>query len=195
MKTEFKDVEIKKVTRVELLNLLSEFRKNIAFTGCAFGNICYKVDESGSIVINKEKQLQKEVIVQVTIGASYKKRINRDLIKQEEEANFTAQHMSGKEYINEEGVLAKDTKTGLKRYLVATVENHIVPDTTYFHKGIEIEKEKAIEMGLFMPSYFSPKKTSGRGEMREETNFHTINPNIDAIIFLILNKVAYVIEN
>lgn len=195
MKKELKDVEIKKVTRTEFLNLMSEFRKNIAFTGCAFGNICYKVDESGSTVINKEKQLQKEVIVQITIGASYEKRINRDLIKQEEEANFTAQSMSGKEYINDERVLAKDTKTGLKRYLIATVENHIKPDTTYFHKGIEIEKQKAIEMGLFLPSYFTPKKTAGRGNQQESTNFHTINPNVDAIQFLILNKVAYVIED
>lgn len=187
--------KIVKTTKLNLLNLLSEFRKNITNTGVAFGNVVYFVDESGSKTVNKKKVLQKLVRVNLTIGANYEGRINRDLVKQGEEANFTAQAMSGKEYINNEGVIARDTKTGLKRYLVATVENKTKPDTVYFHEGKRITKEKAIEANLFMPSYFTEKPTSGRGNMSEEKDFHTISPNLDNIISLTLNKVKYVIED
>lgn len=187
--------KIVKLTKTELLALLGEFKKNISATGVAFGNIVYFVDEGGSKTVNKQKVLQKLVRVNLTIGSNYENRINRDLVKQGEEANFTAQAMSGKEYINNEGVIAKDTKTGLKRYLVATVENKTKPDTIYFHEGKRIAKEKAIELGLFMPSYFAEKPTSGRGNMSEEKDFHTINPNFDAIISLTLNKTKYIVVN
>lgn len=184
-----------KITRTNLITLLSKFRENITNTGVAFGNVVYFVDESGSKTVNKLKVLQKFVRVNITIGASYENRVNRDLVKQGEEANFTAQSMSGKEYINNEGVIAKDTKTGVKRYLIATVENKTKPDTVYFHEKKRISKEQAIEQNLFMPSYFTPKETSGRGYMSEEKDFHTISPNIDNIISLTLNKVKYIIED
>jgi hypothetical protein len=187
---------IKKIAKHELLNMLSNFRKEVAFTGTIFSTIQYQVDESGSIVKDKQKQLQKRVTTQITIGASYEKRVNRDLVKQDEEANFTAQAMSGKEYINNEGVIAKDTKTGLKHYLVYTIEHHITPlEVIYYHKGNEIEKDKAIAMGLFMPSYFTPKKTAGRGNVQDSTDFITNSLNIDNIISITLNKTKYLIEN
>lgn len=187
--------KIVKTSKANLLALLSEFRKNITNTNVAFGNIVYFVDESGSKTVNKKKVLQKFVRVNVTIGANYEGRINRDLVKQGEEANFTAQSMSGKVYINDEGVIAMDTKTQEKRYLIATVENRTKPDTVYFHEGKRIAKEKAVEMGLFMPSYFAEKTTSGRGNMSEEKDFHTISPNFDNIISLTLNKTKYVVED
>ena len=187
-----------KITRLNLLNLLIDFRKNVAYTGVAFGNIVYFVDESGAKTVQGKKVLQKRTRVKITIGAPYEARINRDLIKQGEEANFTAQAMTGKEYVNDEGVIAKDTKTGLKRYLVATVENKTIPDTIYFHenKRISFEDTEAKKAsGFFMPSYFEPKKTSGRGNMSKEKDFHTITPNFDNIISITLNKVKYIVEN
>lgn len=191
MKTE----KIIKTNLVKLLAELSEFRKNISATGVAFGSIVYFVDESGSKTVDKKKVLQKLVRLTLTLGASYEKRINRDLTKQGEEDNFTAQSMSGKEYINDEGIIAIDTKTRTKHYLIATVENHTIPDTIYFHEGKRISKEKAIELNLFMPSYFTPKTTSGRGNMSEEKDFHTISPKLENIISLKLNGVKRIIEN
>ena len=185
----------KKITKADLFNLLSNFRKNISQTGCAFGNIVYFVDESGSKTVDKKKVLQKLVGVNITIGASYEKRINRDLEKQGEEDNFTAQGMTGKEYINDEGVLAIDTKTRTKHYLVATVENKTTPERHLFFEGKRISEEKAIEKNLFMPSYFTPKTTSGRGNMSEANDFHTINPNLDNIISITLNKMKFVVED
>lgn len=181
------------LTRVELKNKLLNFRKEISATGVAFGNVVYFVDESGSRVSKGKKMLQKFVRTNVTIGADYTARINRDLVRQGEEANFEAQHMSGKEYHNEERVLAFDTKTKTKNYLVAVVEHHTKPDTVYFHEGKHITKDKAIEMNLFMPSYFEPKTTAGRGNMSEEKDFHIINPNLANIRSLTLNKVKYVV--
>lgn len=191
MKTE----KIIKTNLAKLLAELSEFRKNISATGVAFGSIVYFVDESGSKTVDKKKVLQKLVRLTLTLGASYEKRINRDLVKQGEEDNFTAQSMSGKEYINDEGIIAIDTKTRSKFYLIATVENHTIPDTIYFHEGKRISKEKAIELNLFMPSYFTPKTTSGRGNMSEEKDFHTISPKLENIISLKLNGVKRIIEN
>lgn len=187
--------KVSKITRIQLLNLLSNFRKNITNTGVAFGNVVYFVDESGSKQVGGKKVLQKFVRVKLTIGSNYEGRINRDLTKQHQEANFTAQSMSGKEYINDEGVIATDIKTRTKHYLVATVENHTKPDTIYFFQGKRISKEKAIELDLFMPSYFTPKTTSGRGNMSEARDFHIINPNFDNIISLTLNKTKFIIED
>ncbi len=187
--------KIIKINKAKLLAELLEFKKHISATGVAFGSIVYFVDESGSKVKGGKKLLQKLVRVPVTIGAKYENRINKDLVKNGEEGNFTAQSMSGKEYVNEEGIVAIDVKTRTKHYLVAVVENHTKPDTVYFHEGKRISKDKAIEMGLFMPSYFAEKTTMGRGNMSEEKDFHIINPNIDNIISLKLNKVKRIVEN
>lgn len=187
--------KIVKVTRQGLVNLLIDFRKNVTQTGVAFGNVVYHVDESGSRQIEGKKALQKITRVNITIGSKYEARVNRDLVKQGEEANFTAQSMSGKEYVNEECILATDCKTKTKNYLVAVVENSTVPKTVYFHQNKRISKEKAIEMNLFAPSYFADKKTAGRGNVSEEKDFHIINPNVDNILSITLNKVKYVVED
>ena len=193
MKKAEKLTKIEYLTRIELRNKLSNFRKEISNSGVAFGNVVYFVDESGSRLVKGKKVLQKFVRTNVTIGADYTARVNRDLTRQGEEANFEAQHMSGKKYINDERVLATDIKTETKTYLVAVVEHQTKPDTVYFHEGKHITKDKAIELNLFMPSYFEPKKTSGRGNMSEEKDFHVINPNLDNIRSLTLNKVKYVV--
>jgi hypothetical protein len=190
MKTE----KIINLTKGQLVAELSEFRKNISATGTAFGSVVYFVDESGSKQVKGKKALQKLVRVSITLGAKYEGRINRDLIKQGEEANFTAQAMSGKEHINEEGILLRDTKTGQKLYLNAVVENHATPDTIYFHEGKRISKADAIDKGLFMPSYFTEKPTMGRGNMSEAKDFHIINPNLDNVISLKLNGVKRIVR-
>lgn len=185
--------KISRITKAQLLNLLTDFKKQISNSGVAFGNVVYFVDESQSRTSDKKKVLQKLTRVNITIGANYENRVNRDLVKQGEEANFTSQAMSGKDYVNEDRVIATDVKTGTKKYLVATVENHTIPDTVYFYQGKRISKKDAIEKDLFMPSYFTPKTTSGRGNMSEEKDFHTISPNVDNIISLTLNKTKYVV--
>jgi hypothetical protein len=184
-----------KITRQGLVNLLMDFRKNVTQTGVAFGNVVYHVDESGSRQMDGQKALQKITRVNITIGSNYEGRVNRDLTKQGEEANFTAQPMSGKEYVNEQGVLATDSKTKTKNYLVAIVENSAIPKTIYFHKGKRIEKAEAIEKDLFAPSYFKDEKTAGRGNVSEEKNFHVINPSVDNILSITLNKVKYIVED
>jgi len=196
-----KNLKVTKVEQIirqsvsEMVSELSEFRKHISATGTAFGKIVYFVDESGSKVKNGKKVLQKLVGVNITLGAKYDNRINKDLVKNGEEGNFTAQSMSGKEHLNAEGILAVDTKTRTKKYLIAVVENHITPDTIYFHEGKRISKEDAIAKGLFQPSYFAEKTTMGRGNMSEEKDFHIINPNVNNIISLKLNKVKRIIGN
>lgn len=183
------------IKRHQLLNLLLEFRKNISNTGVAFGNVVYHTDEGGSRQKAGKKLLQKMTRVNITIGSNYEKRVNRDLTRQGEEANFTAQPKSGMEYINDEGVILIDVKTGEKRYLAAIVEHKTEPKTVFFHEGKRITYEKAVELDLFSPSYFAEEKTAGRGSVEEEKNFHVINPSFDKIISLTLNKIKYVIKD
>lgn len=187
--------KIVRLSKVELINKLTSFKKEVSATGVAFSSIVYFTNESGSKTVKGEKVLQKLVRTSITIGANYESRINRDLVKQGEEANFTAQAMSGKKHLNDEGILATDTKTETKLYLIATVEHKTKPDTVYFHEGKRINKDKAIELGLFMPSYFAPKTTSGRGNQQESTDFHTITLNLDNVISLNLNKTKFIVED
>ena len=185
--------KIEYLTKQGLLNLLLEFKKSVSATGVAFGNVVYHVDESGSRTKQGKKMLQKITRTNITIGANYEGRVNRDLVRQDEEANFTAQAMSGKRYVNDEGVIATDEKTSTKHYLVAVVEHNTKPTTIYFHEGKRISKAKAVRRDMFAASYFAEKKTAGRGNVSEEKNFHVINPNIDNILSLTLNKKKYVI--
>lgn len=187
--------KIEYVTKQALINLLTNFKKEISATGVAFGNVVYHVDESGSRVKKGKKMLQKLVRTNVTIGANYEGRVNRDLVRQEEEANFTAQAMSGKRYVNDEGVLAMDEKTGTKNYLVAVVEHNTKPKAVYFHEGKRITKAKAVRRDMFMDSYFEPKKTSGRGNMSEEKDFHFFTLGVEKIIEVVLGGIKYIIED
>ena len=187
--------QFQKITRQALLSLLVEFRKNISATGVAFGNVVYHTDESGSRTEQGKKMLQKITRVNITIGSNYEKRVNRDIERQGEEANFTAQPKNGMQYLNDEGVLLFDIKTGNKRYLAAIVENKTTPHTIYFHQNKPISLDKATAMDLLTPSFFADKKTAGRGNVSEDKDFHVINPNFDNIISLTLNKMKYIIED
>lgn len=183
----------KKITRADLLKMFLNFEKEVAFTGVAFGRIVYMTDESGSITVNKQKQLQKITRTQITLGSNYESRINRDLVKQGEEANFTAQAMYGKSHDSK--LVVSAIKEPSKKYLCCVVEHHVKPLTVYFHNKERISFERAKELGLFMPSYFTEKKTAGRGNMSEEKDFHFFTLGFDKIISITLNKTKYIIED
>lgn len=192
MKKEFKITETQRITRQRLIDMFLNFKEEVAFTGCVFAHVVYHTDESQSRTVNKEKVLEKIVRTKITIGASYEKRINRDLVKQGEEANFTSQSMTGKTRVNEMVVIT-DKK---QEYLLdAVVENSAVPLTIYFHKRQRISKDAAIAKDLFMPSYFAEKPTSGRGNMSEEKDFHTITLGFKKILSITLNHKKFIIED
>lgn len=182
-----------RITRTKLEDMLRNFKAKVSATGVAFGNLVYHTDESGSRVKKGKKMLQKITRVNITIGSNYEGRVNRDLTKQGEEANFTAQERSGMVYVNEEGVLMTDVKTSTKSYLAAIVEHKTKPHTVYFFENKPISKAKAVRRDMFMDSYFEPKKTAGRGEVREETDFHVISPKLENIISITLNKKKYIV--
>lgn len=182
-----------RITRQSLIDLFLNFDKNVSFSGVTFGSIVYFTDESGSITRDKQKQLQKFTRTQITLGSNYESRINRDLVKQGEEANFTAQSMSGKEHISK--MVCQALKDNTKKYLCCVVEHHVTPDTVYFYQGKPISFEKAKEQNLFMPSFFNEKKTAGRGNMSEERDFHYFTIGFDKIISLTMNGTRYLIED
>jgi len=186
-----KTTEVIEVTKRELTDLLLNVDKNKLFANATFAHVVYFTDESGSKTVNKEKVLQKFVRTCITIGSSYENRINRDLTKQGEEANFTSQGMSGKAYCEGSHYVAQAFKDESKKYLCYVVEHHIKPFTVYYHEGKRISKAEAIEKNLFMPSYFAEKKTAGRGNMSEETNFKFNTLGIDKILTLTIRGKRY----
>lgn len=189
-----KVTEKKYITREELVNMFMNPKTHIAFTGVAFANITYGVNESGSITVNKQKALQKISRQLVTLGSDYEARINRDLAKREEETNFTALGITGRTHIN--SMLVKADKTEELQLRMITEHRNLRKGVViYFHEGQRISKAKAIEKNLFMPSYFTPKSTSGRGNMSEETDFNFVTLGVKNILSLTMNKTRYIIED
>lgn len=182
-----------KIARAKMLNMLMNFEKEVAFTGCAFASIFYKTDESGSRMVKGAKVLQKETETRITLGSNYEKRINRDLERQGEEANFAVQAMFGKEHVTK--LICQGVKDTSKKYICCVVEHNVTPKTQYYFEGNAISYEKAVELNLFMPSFFAEKKTAGRGNMSEEKDFHFFTLGFDKIIWLKLNGVKYIIED
>jgi hypothetical protein len=183
------------VTQQELTNLLLNEGKNELFKNATFAHVVYFTDESGSKTVDKKKVLQKIVHTQITIGSSYENRINKDLVKQGEEANFTSQGMSGKQYCEGSRYVAQALKDSNVKYLCYVVENHVKPATIYFHEGKRISKKDAIEKNLFMPSYFAEKKTAGRGNMSEERDFKFNSLGLDKILTLKIRGIRYKVVN
>lgn len=187
-------IPTKKLSRFELMDVFANPDKytDVLRKGVTFAKIVYFTDEHGSITVNKQKQLQKRTSTQITLGSSYQNRINKDLERRGEEANFTAQAMYGKTRLNQYFVQADKSKEIM---LCCVVEHHVKPNTIFFHQNQPIKKSVAIEKGLFMPSYFTPKKTAGRGNMSEEKDFHFFTLGVEKIIEIVLGGVKYIIED
>jgi hypothetical protein len=189
-----------KISRQELVNKFMNFEKEIAFTGCTFADIVYQTVESGSTTINKEKTLTKRVHTQITIGSDYEKRINRDLEKQGEEQNFTAQGLSGSTHVNKYVVITEKTQ---ELMLCCVVEHRVTPKTIYFHNNEFITFEQAKEKCLFTKSFLQAKEdkkngvgnTVGRNNASQERNFHFFTLKFSNILYITFNKQRYLIED
>lgn len=189
-----KITEVEKITREKLVNMFENYKTEIAFTGVAFANITYQVDESGSKTVGGKKVLQKLSRQLVTLGSNYEARINRDLEKRNEEGNFTALAITGRTHVN--AMLVKADKTQEYQLRMITEHRNLRKGVViYFKDGQRISKKAAIEQNLFMPSYFTPKSTSGRGNMSEENDFNFVTLGVKNIHSITMNKKRYIIED
>lgn len=169
------------ITRQQLIDMFVNEDKQSTFKGCQFAHVVYFTDESGSRTINKQKALQKLVRTCITVGSSYQDRINRDLERRGEEGNFTSQGQSGQTPINK---YVSQSDKSQKYNLKAVVEYFNTPETVYFENGrprFFKDTLDKINSDLFMPSYFTPKTTSGRGNMSEEKDFDFFTLGFDKI--------------
>lgn len=167
---------IKNITKTELVEVVR------AIKGAKFTSVTYFVDESKSKSIKGAKALQKLVTVNLTLNSDYERKVNRILEnKQDETADFVAQAMKGKT-LAFEGCrsILKSEKTE-KLLLYGIIEHNAPKQTTYYKDGQPIAFEKAVEEGLFIPSFFAEKETSGRGAVESENDFFPISPAIDSI--------------
>jgi hypothetical protein len=179
----------KTISRAELRAMLFKFQ------GVTFSHLVAFTDEYGSRVVKGARQLQKLTFRNITIGSDYTKRVNRRLEKQDEIADFVSEAMSGKHFVEGSNVLAAADKNVAKEYLVCDQELKAKTRITYFHQGKKISKEQAIAQNLFAPSFFTEKKTAGRGQVDADNNFFRLTIGLDNIIAITLNKVHYIIED
>jgi hypothetical protein len=182
------------ISTKQLIDMFVNEDKQSTFKGCQFAHIVYFTDESGSRTLNKQKALQKLVRTCITVGSSYQDRINRDLEKRGEEGNFTSQSQSGQTPINK---YVSQSDKSQKYNLKAVVEYFNTPDTIYYENN-KVRRFKdnldKINSDLFMPSYFTPSTTSGRGNMSEEKDFSFFTVGFDKIYSLRIKGILYKVE-
>jgi len=178
-----------RITKDKLIELVKSVK------GVTFANVTYFVNESKSRTIAGAKALQKEVTVNVTLNANYTAKVNRiKENKQDETPDFISEEMKGKKFMFENcRTLVEAEKTG-KVMLYCMRENKAKSRVVYFHNGLTITKEKAIEKNLFAPSFFAPKTTAGRGEIEAENDFSVFTVGIDNIKRITINKTEYIVE-
>ena len=178
---------MKKITKNELVEMLTNIK------GVTFANITYKVDESKSKTVNKKKLLQKEVTVNVTINANYKRKINKILeTKQNSDPVFESKIMNGKTYSFKNCKCIVENMNGTKM-LYCFIENKAKRLTTYFHEQCVITKEKAIKKGFFTPAFFNKSNTVGRNSIDKENDFSVITPALSHIKRIKIMKEEYFI--
>lgn len=179
------------ITETQLIDMFVNEDKTSIFKGVQFAHVVYFCDESGSRIANGKRMLQKLVRTCITVGSSYQNRINRDLERRGEEANFTSQAQSGQTPINQ---YVSQSDKSKKFNLKAVVEYFNTPDTIYYENGrprfFKDETDK-INSNLFQPSHFAPKKTSGRGYMSEEKDFNFFTVGFDKINSLRIKGTLY----
>ena len=161
----------KTITGTEFKEILTKHK------GATFAHVVVFGDEHGSCTKDKKKVLQKLSFRNVTVGAPYQGRIERRTGEV-----FEPEEMKGKAFVEGSNCLAYAIKDESKFYLVCDQEKKTKVHSQYFHKGQPIKKADAIAQGLFMDSYFTPKKTAGRGTVSEDKNFFRLTINLENII-------------
>ena len=179
-----------KISRTKLIEIIKGIK------GVTFANVTYFTDESKSKTVNKVKLLQKEVTLNVTLNANYENKVNRiKENKQGESGNFESQGMKGKRFMFENCRTLVETEKDHKILLYCMREHNAKSRVVYFHNGITITKDKAIEKDLFAPSFFKPKPTAGRGEVNQENDFSVFTVGIDKIKRITIGGNEYLIED
>jgi hypothetical protein len=184
-------VKTVKITREALKNIFRSFNKNVSLTGVTFANIHYFNDVSKSSTVKGQKQLQKDVKVNITVGSDYESKVQRlsDDRGFESEDNWFFY-----KYGIENPVVASKSNPN-KEYLVMIVENHTKRQTTYYHQGMPITIDEAKEQGLLQNGFFTEKKTAGRGTVAKEDDFDFNVLSFDNILSITLNKTLYIVED
>lgn len=170
----------KVISRVDLLAMLSKNK------GVTFAHVVAFTDEHGSRTAGGRKVLQKLTFRNVTIGSSYESRVERRI-----EGEFESQEMKGKAFVEGTNCVAYATQNEAKKYLVCDQELKAKVHTQFFHNGQPIKKADAIAQNLFAPSYFTEKKTAGRGLVSEDKNFFRLTIGLDNIIAITLRGQKY----
>ena len=162
----------KKVTVTEFVDAVKGITRSTRIS------ICYRVDESGSRTVKGSKVLQKEVCLKAFLNHDYTNKV----VKKTGDEEFVSYEMKGKSPLDGSKTILISDKTKAPM-LYASALKSCKRYTTYFHNGVEISKADAIEQNLFSPSYFTPKKTKGRGTVCEAEDFGLVSPYVERLLW------------
>jgi len=137
------------------------------------------------VIMNKTGNPYHNKVVKVNscnylIGNGYQDRVNSNISKEGGNPTFESQSLIGKEHVTK--CVLKDTKTGLKRYLMVERFIEVKPKVSYLYEGNPIEKQ------LF-ESYMS--KVSEVKTQPQDRKVLVTTPLLENIKEITLNKVQY----
>lgn len=161
-----------RVTAEQLMEIVKPITKS------TFIGLCYQVDESKSKTKGGKKQLQKQVCLKGWLNHDYQNKV----VKLSGDTSFVANPMIGKTPLEGSKTIIISDKTN-EPMLYATTLKTDKRDTTYFHNGMEISREDAIQRELFAPSYFKKVETKGRGLVKEEDDFGLVSPYVSRLLW------------
>lgn len=159
-----------------LLNFLDGLGK-----GSQVINLTYSTAESKSRTKKGKKVLNKVVCRNAYLNHDYSKKVN-DRVG----GGFVAEKASGRKGTERKFITESDKVAG-KLYLTLHTHKNDFVKTDYFlaENGESIDlstKELKLASGLFMPSYFEPKTTAGRGRVAENDDFNHFATCLDNIL-------------
>jgi hypothetical protein len=170
--------------------LLRAFALESVLRGLTRSTVCsvtYFVDESKSRTVGGKKVLQKLVTIShVYLNHNYQNKVNN----LNGTNDFVAEPLKGKTRVC--STLLSSDRDGKMMLDGKVLNKESITETIYFHNGQQISKDVAIMNDYFAPNFFKAKTTMGRGSVSADNDFGIINPKLDAIRKIKLEKVEMI---
>ena len=169
--------ETKKITRQELITLLSEIDKP-TFTNVVMETMV-RMNKTNNPYYNKVVKRSK---CNYSLGIDYQKRVNNNYTKEGIENTFESEKPSGKHHVGNSKCLLIDDKTESVYYVMLERFDEIKPTNEFIFEGNEIDKQLFQD---FMVKYTESQK------QEQERKVSVITPKIDSIMGISLNGTKY----
>jgi len=180
-----KNIPVQVISQQELIDMLQLITRSTVVS------LTYVVDDTRSKTTHGKAAVQKKVhISHLYLNHDYEQKV-QNLTG---DITFQAQGLKGKTRVC--GTLLQSDKT--LEYLIDGKVLYTQASTllAYYHDGVEITEEDAINLDLWRPSYYNPTSlpTAGRGLVSEDKDFFIVNTAISKICELKYGGILYKIQ-